>query len=241
MNWFRVAHIGQESVIHYVYGYGYNVFANLFSNSKLVSPKSPQPSELWRNRLERVLHHLELGQEVTLCDLDAIPLKNLNTYIDRERGDLISSQGTVFPKTAHNAWGFVLCCGFMVFRPTIASKNLVKRALNYQAEKYTDQLALNNVLLQEQIEWSGFEGTYTVRSMGRAISCSKTTISGTINQGILAGLSVRMLPHEKFRRLPNLVESENPIMFHPLPEKPGAPNVIRRLRELGLWNKARKK
>lgn len=235
-NWFKTAKTGDVEVTHYVYGRFYYLLSRFFSRTVLLGNRNPRISDLWRNRLERVLHHIELGQEVILCDLDAMPLENPWPHLDKVRGDVVSSQGTVFPKNVHEAWGYVLCCGFMLFRPTDQSKKFLRLALDYESDTFTDQLAINNVLLREDIDWSDVTNLYEVEAMGRRITCSHGEISGTVKTGELCGLSISILPHAKFRRLPNEIEKTTPIMFHPLPARPGAAKVRERLKQLGLWH-----
>lgn len=233
--WIRASISTRKSTIIYSYGPIFTALAKLLGETRMVRRRNRSIEELWRDRLEKSLHHLELGQQVVLCDLDAIVEQDFVPTIENVTGDIVSSQGTSFPREAHKEWGFVLCCGFMVFRPTESTRVFLKRALSFPGDKFTDQKAINLVLLEAKVKWDLPNDSYQITEQGKTITCFESPVSGRANDGGVNELHVQMLPHSQFRRLPNSKELKTPTVFHPLPIVQGPKGIVRTLKANSLW------
>jgi len=229
-----------DELLQYVRIYTYGrFFTRLLKvrglDAQMIRPRFESRNQLWRDRLETVLSLVSAGFEVTLADVDAIANEDFYRYTDPLVADIVSSQGTVFPPHAHAEWGFVLCCGFMQFRATDVSCKFLQSALQFEAGDYTDQLAVNSILLASEIEWSLDRERYSVTAMGRTITCYKEEVYGSVKSGEYTGLRVGMLPHSLFRRLPNTFEASDTVVFHPLPGRRGQRHVKSMLKKQSLW------
>jgi hypothetical protein len=98
---------------------------------------------------------LNKGFNVQLADIDALYLKKINEklFIDI---DIAFQRVIYFPKAIADEWGFTACSGYVFFRSNEKTISLIKNAINYQKEVYSDQIALNLAIFKEEIEWDEF-------------------------------------------------------------------------------------
>lgn len=237
-NWILVAprQVRSELVVH-AYGMFYPIFLRLFGHRVVwASMRRPTRSKIWLDRVQATLSYLERAVEVVVCDADAIVLRDFTDDLDAVEGDLIVSQG-FFPKAAFEAWdGFTLCCGFAVYRPSPRALILMRQVLDYSgAGRYDDQIALNSVLLENNLVWAPPRNQYFIEDSKRVARCFPENLVGIIPRGDLVGLRVVLLPHAVYRRMTNSSEVIEPKVFHPLPRQGKAKGVEQSLRENGLW------
>ena len=82
-------------------------------------------------------------------DVDAIWLKNPLNYLKGCPGDLLFSQGTVFPRNMFNKiWIIVACCGFFMIRESNASSTFLHELHKGIQKDKDDQLAVNKILMK---------------------------------------------------------------------------------------------
>ncbi len=78
-------------------------------------------ADFWRQRLRVWRRLADAGVAFIQSDTDAIWLSDPRPMLAGLDGDLVFSQGTRLPEDTLEAWGFVLCCGFFLARPTPAT------------------------------------------------------------------------------------------------------------------------
>lgn len=179
---------------------------------------------------------LAAGEEFIHSDLDAIWIKNALQFgsANKRAEDLIFSQGTDWPLDAHERWGFVLCCGWFWIKPTPAARRFFG-ALKVDDENGDDQIAVNRQLARLNVQWdSGRGGDYEVSinegraqinipllEQDRVMQCWVRPIVGRCATG---SLSVALLPHREFQRLPD--DAEHAVVKHHMISKEHLPEPI---------------
>jgi len=108
--------------------------------------------------------------------------------------------------------GFVLCCGFIRFNPTPALLAFFDLFIARCEEAPEDQVALNELLVEQGLHVVGspcetvmYYNNLAVRSFEHVVTCATRT------------LSVAILPHKLFQRLPDPVTQ--PVVAHHLSPK----------------------
>ena len=157
--------------------------------------------ELWVRRIQVFSELLASGEHVVHSDVDAIwlrnPLQSRSTLGRTE--DLLFSQGTVWPPDVHDQWGFVLCCGWFYARPTLAARAFFE---GLEADVQTtgdDQVSVNRLLAAVGAQWESRPADYQLPFRDRMLQCWRSPVRATSATG---GLSVALLPHREFQRLP---------------------------------------
>jgi hypothetical protein len=123
---------------------------------------------------------------VTSIDLDAMVLADLEGML---RGfakvDIIAQQDYSIPVDVARKLGFVLCCGFMVFHPTSATKAFLDRYAKRTIQELDDQLAINHMISEATIsELTKTPGYFTFQSNGVSWLCpDKSLVSREISSG----------------------------------------------------------
>jgi hypothetical protein len=173
--------------------------------------------DLWVRRIQIFSGLLASGEALIHSDTDAIWLRNpLREGSAAGCGeDLVFSQGTVWPPDVHAAWGFVLCCGWFLARPTpgvIAFFQALEADVRTSGD---DQMSVNRLLAAHGARWSrGKVGDYQMPFQDRAFQCWREPVRATVAHG---SLSVALLPHCEFQRLPEA--SDRAIVKHFLTPK----------------------
>jgi hypothetical protein len=156
--------------------------------------------ELWAERIRVFTDLLRMGQSFVHSDIDAIWLRN-----PLREGtaaacdcDLVFSQGTVWPPDVHEQWGFVLCCGWFRARASAAAVEFFETLRIDVAHTGDDQISVNRVLAARQPCWSaGKQGEYRFPFRDRWVQCWTHAV-----QARAGSLTVALLPHQEFQRLP---------------------------------------
>ncbi len=201
-------------------------------------PWSGNLSELWRLRLRVIRELLAAGFNVIHSDADAVWKQDPISIVDDIDADIVASQGTVWPRTTLAAWGHVLCFGFIGFRATPATLNVIDRLVAAAEDpeiRFDDQKALNELLTEIGMEWDAPDGGYQLHLNDTPFVCHDQSIlgSGVLEDG--TPIRVGLLPHRQVQRLPN--EVENPadrIVAHPFAEKT-AGDTEKVLRDQDCW------
>jgi hypothetical protein len=187
--------------------------------------------DLWVKRVRIFSSLLQAGDEFIHSDTDAIWIRNplqVGSASGRSE-DLLFSQGTIWPPDVHDRWGFVLCCGWFWARPSSAVLAFF-RALETDVQvSGDDQMSVNRLLAAGGTHWTADRtGDYQLPFAGRMVQCWSEPIRG---QMISAPLTVALLPHCEFQRLPE--SSERAIVKHFVTPKNCA-QKLQVLRHFGL-------
>jgi hypothetical protein len=173
--------------------------------------------DLWVRRIQVFSDLLRAGEEFIHSDIDAIWLRNPlgEGSVPGCTEDLVFSQGTVWPPDVHARWGFVLCCGWFLARPTAGVMTFFEALEADVRQSGDDQMSVNRLLAAAGARWSrGKIGDYQIPFQNGAFQCWREPIRATLAQG---PLTVALLPHCEFQRLPEV--SERAIVKHFLTPK----------------------
>jgi hypothetical protein len=187
--------------------------------------------DLWTQRIRVFSELLAAGQEFVHSDIDAIWIRNplrTGSAVERDE-DLVFSQGTVWPPDVHDQWGFVLCCGWFRARPTLAARAFFEGLEQDVRQTGDDQISVNRLLSALGASWNhGRSGDYQLAFRDRVVQCWTRAVRAQTTAG---SLSVALLPHREFQRLPE--DSDHAIVKHYLTPKNCA-QKLNALREYGL-------
>lgn len=164
-------------------------------------------------------------------DVDAIWLRDPRPRLLGTQAQLAFSQGTVWPNDIARAWGFVLCCGLFLARATPTVAEFFERLSQRIVDEKDDQTSLNRALRDGGATWD-----VAAIDAGRS-EREWNSISFSIFADPLLGkagdLSLALMPHAEFPRLPDL-PGPRALVAHPIAPK-DAKAKIERLAKLGLW------
>lgn len=173
--------------------------------------------DLWVQRIRIFSALLAGGEDFIHSDVDAIWVRNpLEAGSARECDeDLVFSQGTLWPPDVFSRWGFVLCCGWFRARPTAGARRFFAALEPDVAASGDDQLSVNRVLAAVPMRWEcGHGPDYRLPFNGTSLACWTRPIRGASRD---ASLSVALLPHREFQRLPE--DSDAALIKHYLTPK----------------------
>lgn len=98
----------------------------------------------------------DVGVPMIHSDADAFWFGDAAAAVCRYGGDVVVSSNTRgVPPVVQPLWGFNLCCGFFMVRPTRAALAFMDRWLAATRERGDDQIALNIMLANENVAWLG--------------------------------------------------------------------------------------
>ncbi len=108
-------------------------------------------SQLWISRIFLLRELVARGRRVVMLDLDAMLVGDLEAMLSElPEADVVAQiEPYSIPADAARKLGFILCCGFMVFKPTAATRSFLDRYTKAVLIEMDDQLALNHILAQE--------------------------------------------------------------------------------------------
>jgi hypothetical protein len=162
--------------------------------------------ELWVRRIVVFRTLLAAGEEFIHSDADAIWLRNpLREGSARDlREDLVFSQGTIWPPDVHEQGGVGLCCGWFWARPTPVVQAFFKALESEVRTIGDDQICVNRLLAAAGAVWQhAGRGDYQLPFRDRPLQCWSEPIRASLRA---APLSVALLPHGEFQRLPETTE-----------------------------------
>lgn len=184
---------------------------------------------LWVHRLRIVNELLADGLSLVHSDADAVWLADPLTDCRASGCDLLFTQGTIWPRQAHQKRGFVACCGCYFINYNPRSQNFMLDALEKCLELHDDQIAINLLLPKDASEWHA-ENTYTLTHKQLGFTASPSIMrahSGELTFGIL--------PHDRYPRLTHVITDLSVVKIaHPLSRK-NARETIDCLKSEGLW------
>jgi hypothetical protein len=176
---------------------------------------------------------LDLGSSALFSDVDAIWQTDPHPLLDAMTGDLLFQVGS-YPDDVRAAWGFTACTGFLVFRNSPVTRQVLDDACRAFATEgeYDDQKTLNRVLL----------GGYTIRWEGAPpAQWQHCALANGWTEPIRASsghttLRLVALPHAYFQRHKvTLEDMGHAVICHPNSPKNEA-DKIELFRALGLWH-----
>ena len=107
---------------------------------------------LWYLRVLFLRELVQRGHPVLVLDLDAMPVSDLAPMLAAlPASDVVAQKDHSLPVDVDRQLGFVLCCGFMLWRPTVAAKSLLDRFAAETFIERDDQMALNHLLARDGI------------------------------------------------------------------------------------------
>lgn len=107
---------------------------------------------LWFVRVLYLRALVKAGHAVLVLDLDAIPVGDVLPMLETMRdADVVAQLDHSIPMDVDRELGFVLCCGFMLWRPTVAATELLDRYATAAQVERDDQLALNHLLAKDGV------------------------------------------------------------------------------------------
>ena len=141
---------------------------------------------LWFLRVLYLRDLVHRGHSVLVLDLDAIAVGDLQPMLaNLPQADVVAQKDHSIPMDVDRQLGFVLCCGFMLWRPTVASRRLLNRFAEETAVERDDQLALNHLLSRDGLT-DRMEDTLCLRfqSAGVQFVCpDPSMVSRTLHRG----------------------------------------------------------
>lgn len=188
--------------------------------------------ELWVARAVLFSALAAAGIDFIHSDADAVWLASPLAEAFTPGADIAFSSGTVWPKSVAKRWGFVLCCGFFAARGTRATAAFFADVAERARTCRDDQIAVNEALVAARVRWNDRAPSQPRTWWGIPFRVFSRAVVGEAT-----GLTVALLPHARFPRLPEV--SAEALVVHPVaPRTPGnsgperLPAVLDRL---GLW------
>jgi len=167
----------------------------------LAAPTDGSLGGLWQTRLEIFATLCRAGVDFYHSDADAFWRRDPRDYCRALSADLVFSQGTIWPRAAVRAWGFVLCCGFFSVRANEATAHFLEK-VNRRCSAMPqpdDQVALNTLLLEHDTTWiTEGQATEPRDFRGEKLRFFPEPVPGRCRA---AGLDTCLLPHHLFPRL----------------------------------------
>ena len=126
------------------------------------------------------------GYTVYSLDLDAAVLSDLDRMLNSlPEADIAAQKDYSIPMEVARDLGFILCCGFMVIRPSLATVKFLDRYCTQTLLELDDQLALNHLLHGDGITGlSTHPSSMTFRACGVSWVCpDKSLVSRDLHYG----------------------------------------------------------
>lgn len=159
----------------------------------------------WLHRLRTIKTMVDQGKEVLHSDLDAFWLASPVALLDSIKADLVFSIDMGIPKNIRDAWGFVLCCGFFLARPTPGTRQLFSLWEHDTEQIGDDQIAFNRLIFNASPQWE------TADQIVRGAKRTEITIAGqplsivvlpldSVTRVVPFGLKAPLVAHPWFER-----------------------------------------
>jgi hypothetical protein len=198
----------------------------------VLLPGIASRGELWLVRARLFSALAAGGIDFIHSDADAIWIASPLAAAFADGADLAFSSGTVWPKSIVEKWGFVLCCGFFAARGTPATAAFFAEVAERVRVCEDDQIAVNEALLDAGIRWDDRAPSEERMWLDTPFRVFSRTVLGEA-----PGLTVALLPHSRFPRLPEV--SAETLVIHPVvrrvPGNSGPERLPALLDRLGLW------
>lgn len=160
-------------------------------------------TDFWLRRMLIWQYLVEIGVDIVQSDIDAVWLKNpIPEFLANQPHDLMCSQGTLHPFDTAQSWGFVICTGFMAIRSTPPAIRFFAAFQDRAAQvlETDDQDVMNHILFDAGLVWDAAGAEPEINTIdGMKFHSFPSVITG-FSQTL--GLTVSLLPHSLFPRLP---------------------------------------
>jgi hypothetical protein len=156
----------------------------VFTDAGTMHPHSKKM--LWLLRVLLLREIVGRGHTVTSMDLDALVLGDVGAMLSTfPKADIVAQQDYSAPVDVARKQGFILCCGFMIFCPTPATRQFLNRYAERTMLELDDQLALNHLIAEAGVSAKTIESHYFSFQAGgvRWLCPDRTLVSRDIAYG----------------------------------------------------------
>jgi Nucleotide-diphospho-sugar transferase len=143
---------------------------------------------IWVFRVMLLRELVGRGYTVYSLDLDAAVLSDLEPMLSSlPESDIVAQKDYSIPMEVARDLGFILCCGFMVIRPSLDTVKFLDRYCTQTLLELDDQLALNHLLHHEGITGlNSYPASMTFRACGVLWVCpDKSLVSRDLRHGLV--------------------------------------------------------
>lgn len=173
-------------------------------------------AELWTARVGVFAELVLSGVSFIHTDLDAVWLRDPRSHLFESDHELVFSQGTIHPREAFDAVGFVLCCGLFMMRAGPVAAKFCELLKDDLEETGDDQASVNRLLSNLGTVWPGHKSPhYRIQFQDAKFSCWSQPLDGICDE---LGLRIRLLAHKDVMRVHDPI-AEDPFVYHPLSPK----------------------
>lgn len=141
---------------------------------------------LWIFRVLVLSEFVARGHTVLSLDIDAMVIANLDSMLCAfPPADIVAQQDRSIPMDVTRELGFVLCCGFMLLRPTQSTIAFLESYRKRTIQELDDQVALNHLIARSGVtKIVKTTGYMTFESAGVVFVCpDKSLVSHDIKYG----------------------------------------------------------
>ncbi len=133
---------------------------------------------LWLLRVLVLRELITRGHTVLSLDVDALLVTNLDSMLCTfPAADIVAQQDYSIPMDVARELGFVLCCGFMLLRPTQSTIAFFESYSKRTVQEFHDQLALNHLIARSGVTKIVKTARYmTFESAGVVFVCPDTSL-----------------------------------------------------------------
>lgn len=164
-------------------------------------------ASFWVRRLMAIRRLIDGGNPVVHTDIDAFWLQSPWPILEQIDADFVFTMDMGIPEKVREDWGFTLCCGFYLARPSQSVKKFFADWFRRTESLGDDQIALNDLIHARNIEWQ------------TQVSSATQFLRGKISLDDGSELSIAVLP---LAIAPRIVPffAEGAIVAHPWFERP---------------------
>ncbi|HEY4045959.1 MAG TPA: putative nucleotide-diphospho-sugar transferase [Acidobacteriaceae bacterium] len=132
--------------------------------------KDHSKRHMWVCRVMILKYFISLGYTVISLDVDALLVGSLSRLLDTlPRFDILAQRDRSIPMDVTRKLGFILCCGFLMIRPTPETVTFMTEYLSQTILELDDQTALNHLLAENTIA-NRLQGALSLSFQSRGIS-----------------------------------------------------------------------
>jgi Nucleotide-diphospho-sugar transferase len=126
--------------------------SSLFQFDRSGAMQDHSKRHLWVYRVTILKHLISLGYTVISFDVDAFLVGSLPRMLDALPAfEILAQRDRSIPMDVARKLGFVLCCGFLMIRPTPKTVKFLTEYLSQTVLELDDQTALNHLLARNPI------------------------------------------------------------------------------------------
>lgn len=160
--------------------------SSLFQFDRSGGMQDHNKRHLWVYRVTILKHLISHGYTVISLDVDAFLVGSLPRMLDALPSfEILAQRDRSIPMDVSRRLGFVLCCGFLMIRPTPATVKFLTEYLSQTVLELDDQTALNHLLAKNPITNCVQEALFlSFQSRGISWGCpDPSLVSRDLNYG----------------------------------------------------------